>query len=140
MPRATIRAMDTELVKWVLFAVVSPLLVWIGGVLRGRNAERRDRDRRMRFLRGLPSQNKAVLVEFCVQGTHTLRLDPTADGCKLLVAQQILIAGPGGGSYDAVDRYLTIAPEYWELMDEWARRDKFARQLSRQRARELLRT
>ena len=30
-----------------------------------------------------------------------------------------LVIGPGGGTYDAVDSYLTVKPYIWELMDDW---------------------
>lgn len=71
------------------------------------------------MLCGLPPEAKAELVNFHDQRTHTLRLNPGDPVVQLLVDRGILILGPGGGTYDAVDRYATVRPQFWEVVDDW---------------------
>ncbi len=115
---------DTELAKWVYVVIAAPLLGALGGWARAALADRARRKRRIEryiaFLSGLPPEAKAVLVEFYMERTHTMRLDPGEPIIRYLIDRKVLQLGPGGGSYDAIDRYLTVAPELWHEMKHWA--------------------
>lgn len=75
---------------------------------------------------GLPPECKAVLIEFYENGTHTMRGDPLAPPMKILIRQSVITIGSGGGTYDAIDRYLSIPLHIWEVMDDWVVMDIFA--------------
>lgn len=84
---------------------------------------KRRRKSLIQHLSGLPPESKAVLIDFHQNGTHTRRSDPTAPAAKVLIQQGLVKIGPGGGTYDAVDRYLTIVPDVWEVMNDWISAD-----------------
>lgn len=69
---------------------------------------------------------KAVLIDFHKNHTHTMRLDPGHPAVRFLVGCNVLAVGTGGGTYDAVDRYLTVKPNIWELMEDWVINDAAA--------------
>lgn len=108
-----------EILKWVLPTVVAPLLGWAGGVFAIRRSAKRRKKVLISNLSGLPYEAKAVLIDFYMQRTHTQRGDPGAPVIRLLVEEGVLKVGPGGGTYDAIDRYLSIVPQVWEVMDDW---------------------
>ena len=89
-----------------------------------RIAARRQMKRRkkaiIRDLTGLPIECKAILINFHDQHTHTLRTDPSSAPMRVLIQRGIARRGPGGGTYDAVDCYVSIRTDIWEAMDEWA--------------------
>ncbi len=115
--------MDFEVFQWIYVAIVAPLLGAIGGWFRAWWVEWRSAKRRKKniitLLSGLPPESKAILVDFHQKGTHTSRTDPGDPAVRVLVNSGFLVIGPGGGTYDAVDRYLTIKPDIWEVMDDW---------------------
>ncbi len=115
--------MDFEAFQWVYVAIVAPLLGAVGGWLRAWWVEWRSAKRRKKniitLLSGLPPESKAVLIDFHQKGTHTSRGDPLDPAVRVLVNSGFVVVGPGGGTYDAIDRYLTIKPDIWEVMDDW---------------------
>lgn len=116
--------MKFEAFQWLYVAVVAPLFGWIGGVFGAVWKKKKKAKEIVKFLCGLPPESKEVLIEYYERGTHTLRGDPLAPAVKLLVKQGILLIGPGGGTYDAVDRYVSVSPKVWAVMDKWAREDE----------------
>ncbi|MCY1263107.1 hypothetical protein D9M68_123750 [compost metagenome] len=121
-------------VKWVYTSVAVPIAGWFivrwrrrrdAKVARERRAEHAYFARRQEIdsLIGLPPECKTVLYSFYAQGTHTRRLNPEASAVQLLVSRRILIKGPGGGTYDAIDRYMTVVPAIWALLPEWLAED-----------------
>lgn len=112
-----------EILKWSFVAIVAPVLGWFGGLLALRRTAKRRKKTRIKFLRGLPPEAKAILVDFYQDGTHTQRGNPSLPAVALMLEQKVLKVGPGGGTYDAIDRYLSIDPELWEVMDDWASAD-----------------
>lgn len=115
--------MDFETIQWVYVAIVSPLLGAVGGWFRSWWVEWRSAKRRKKniitLLSGLPPESKAILIDFHQKGTHTSRADPGDPAVRVLVNSGFVVVGPGGGTYDAIDRYLTIKPDIWEVMDDW---------------------
>jgi hypothetical protein len=118
-----------EAAKWLFVAIVAPVFGWFGGAGRGWREAKRRKKIRIDFLSGLPPQAKAVLIDFHQQGTHTQRGNPGDPVIRMLASKGILQVGPGGGTYDAVDCYLTIRPDLWEVMDDWIARDQVAYEL-----------
>ena len=112
-----------EVIKWAYVAIVAPLFGWLGGAFAARRTAKRRKKAIFRELSGLPKEAKAILVDFHNQGTHTLRGDPSAPIMRVLIQRRIIVEGSGGGTYDAVDRYLSITPQVWEEMDDWIRSD-----------------
>lgn len=112
-----------ENLQWIYVVIVAPLLGAIGGGLRSWYGEWRAAKRRKKRvisrLSGLPLESKAVLIDFYQNGTHTSRADPGYPAVKVLIHSGFLTVGPGGGTHDAIDRYLTIKPEVWEVMECW---------------------
>ena len=119
-----------EILQWVYVAIVAPLLGAFGGWARSWWLEWRSSKRRKKniisTLSGLPPESKAVLIDFHKNNAHTMRVDPGHPAVRFLVSAGVLVVGPGGGTYDAVDRYLTIKPRIWELMDDWVLNDAAA--------------
>lgn len=115
--------MEFEAIQWIYVAIVAPLLGAIGGWFRTWWVQRQSSKRRKKniitLLSGLPPESKAVLIDFHQSGTHTRRTNPGDPAVRVLVNSGFLAIGPGGGTYDAVDSYLTIKPEIWEVMDDW---------------------
>ena len=114
---------NLEFLQWAYVAIIAPLFGALGGWLRSWWLEWRSAKRRKKnivsTLSGLPPEAKAVLIDFHQNGTHTMRVDPGHPAVRVLVSSGVLVVGPGGGTYDAVDRYCTIKPHLWELMDDW---------------------
>lgn len=115
-----------EIGKWLFVAVVAPVFGWFGGAARDWRAAKRRKKFHIAVLRGLPPEAKAELVDFYRQGAHTKRGNPCVPIVEMMAAQGILKIGPGAGGYAAVNRYLTISPELWEVMDDWICRDPVA--------------
>lgn len=115
--------------KWLWVAIVAPVLGWIAGLGGGRLAAKRRKKARIAHLRGYPPEIKTELIQFYVQGTHTVRGDPGSPAMLVLREQGVVKAGPGGGTYDAIDRYLTIRSDLWEVMDDWVASDLIALKL-----------
>ncbi len=114
---------DLSVLQWLYVAIIAPLLGWVGGWLHSLSRKRRKTKAIVSHLSGLPAEAKAVLIDFNFQGAHTLRGDPCSPVVRLLVAQGILSVGPGGGTYDAIDSYLTIRPDIWEAVETWINTD-----------------
>ena len=108
-----------SVIQWLYVAIVAPLLGWLGGWFHSWRRGKRRKKAILAELSGLPPEAKSVLVDFYHQGTHTLRGDPFAPIVKLLVSRGHIAVGPGAGSYDAVNRYLSITPHIWEVMPDW---------------------
>jgi len=111
--------------QWLYVAVIAPVFGWLGGVFGAAWKNRRRNKAIVEHLCGLPPECKKVLVEFYENGSHTLRGDPMSPPIRVLINQGIVIRGPGGGTYDAIDRYLSIAPHIWKVMDKWVATDEF---------------
>lgn len=110
-----------DAVKWLSGAIIAGA-GWFAGRWALRRSRRQKREQLLRYLDGLPSESKAVLLEFHDKGVHTLRGAPYDSPIRLLISHGVLIHGPGGGTYDAVDSYLTIRHDVWGVMDEWVTR------------------
>lgn len=114
---------DFAIFQWIYAAILAPILgtaaILIRNRWRRRSSARRRKERIIQHLSGLPLEAKAVLIEFHQNGAHTMRCDPFERAIKVLVNQGVIIPGPGGGTYDAVDRYFSIRPEIWELIEDW---------------------
>jgi len=110
---------DTQLLQWIYVAVAAPLLGWLGAWLHQQNKARRSRKARVEFLRGLPEEAKLCLLGFYHNKTHTMRGDPGAPVVRYLTQMKVLHVGTGGGTFDAVDRYLTVMSAYWSIFDRW---------------------
>jgi hypothetical protein len=107
---------------WTL--IVAPVLGWFGGVFASRRQLKLRRKVIIRDLAGLPIECKAILIQFHDQRTHTLRADPYSPPMCVLVDRGIMIRGPSGGTYDAIDKYMSIHPNIWEVMDDWSATDQ----------------
>ena len=121
-----------ELFQWIYVAILAPVLGWFGGGLNAWHRERRRKKQLVRRLSGMPSEAKAEIVNFHYHRAHTLRGNPTLPAIRLLVGDGIIRVKSGGGSYDAVDRYLTVHPDIWEVMDDWVSADAEAEAIVRQ--------
>ncbi|HDZ01490.1 MAG TPA: hypothetical protein ENH52_08515 [Nitrospirae bacterium] len=108
-----------EKLKWLFVAIVLPLFAWLVKRIVATHNRKRRKETIIKHLCGLPSESKAILIDFYNKGTHTIRGDPYAPPIEVLVSQGIITRGPGGGSYNAVNRYLTIRPHIWEVMNDW---------------------
>ena len=110
---------DIETFKWLYGIIIAPFIAWAGVAIRNRIRRKRRRESNIRFLAGLPPECKSALIEFYKNGTHTMRGDPLSPSIKVLVREGVIKIGPGGGTYDAIDRYLTVVPGVWDVMDDW---------------------
>ena len=72
---------------------------------------------------GLSPECKDILINFFENGFHTLRGGPLTPPVRLLVKQGILFVGPGGGTYDAVDSYVSVSKNVWGVMNKWVNKD-----------------
>lgn len=109
-----------EVLRWIGLLVLAPLFGWFGWKLAARRSAKERRRRLFVYFNGLPDKAKAALIEFYEHRAHTLRGDPEDPAIRLLVRAGIVVIGPGGGTYDAVDRYLIIPIDIWEVVNEWA--------------------
>lgn len=114
---------DLSAIQWLYVAIIAPVLGWLGGWFQSWNRQRRKAKTIVSHLSGLPPEAKSVLIDFNFQGAHTLRGNPGDPATRLLVKQGILSVGPGGGTYDAVDSYLTVRLDIWEAVDDWIKTD-----------------
>lgn len=117
-----------DFLQWLYVALIAPVLGWLGGVFGGAWKERRKSKAVIKHLCGLPPECKKILIEFFESRSHTLRGDPLSPPVRLLINQGIVVMGPGGGTYDAVDRYLSVVPHVWKVMEKWAATDEFVLQ------------
>ena len=108
--------------KLLVELVYKPFRV-LGGWLRRRRLAREDRERRIRFLIGLPEQLKAVVVEFHAKGAHTLRREPFDADVQQLTRMRVLTRGAGAGGYDAADSWMTLDTGLWSVLEEAIARD-----------------
>jgi len=122
-----LKNLDTAQFLWG--AIIAPVLAWLGYFIRSVWKSKRRKKALIKFLGGLPVEAKAVLIDFYKEGTHTMRGDPYCPPVSLLVERGVMSRGPGGGGYDAVDRYLSIRPDIWEIMDNWIVSDGIAFQI-----------
>ena len=116
-----------EIMQWVYVALISPLFGAVGGwfsswIGKWRSSKRREKGI-VSHLSGLPLESKAILIDFHQNGTHTRRADPSSPAIRVLISSGLVAIGTGGGTYDAVDSYITISPEVWEVMDAWVASD-----------------
>jgi len=81
------------------------------------------------YLSGLPTESKSVLVEFVINEKHTLRGDPNSPPVRVLIQHGVLTKGPGGGTYDAVDSYLSVSNKFWTVRHRWLASDAEAMQI-----------
>jgi len=99
--------------------MVAPILGWFAGLFAARRQMKRRKKAIIRDLAGLPIECKAILIHLHNQHTHTLRTNPGSPPMRVLMQRGIMERGPGGGTYDAVDCYVSILPNVWEVMDDW---------------------
>ena len=107
-----------ELIK-LAWAAIGPLVGWFVGRSSIRRQIKRRKEAIIRDLSGLPIECKAILIYFYDQHTHTLRTDPSSPPMLVLIQRGIARRGPGGGTYKAVDCYVSISSDIWEAMDDW---------------------
>lgn len=129
---------DMQLLQWVYVAIAAPALGWIGGWLQQQNKVRQSRKARITFLKGLPDEAKLCLMSFYHNKTHTLRGDPNEPVVRYLTQMKVLHVGTGGGTFDAVDRYLTVMSAYWVVLDRWLLADPIALRLMTEHLQEAL--
>lgn len=115
--------------KWLIGAIVAPVAGWLGLIWSRRRTAKRRKKAVIRHLSGYPPDAKAKLIDFHLQGTHTKRGDPGDPIIELMAQQGVLKIGPGAGGYAAVNRYLTINSQVWEVMDDWIASDLVAQEL-----------
>ena len=75
-----------------------------------RNITKRKENEVMLKVIGLPCEMKAVLAKYQLHRSHTLKGNPTDPPTRQLIHMGLLIPGEGGGTYDVVNRYLTLSP------------------------------
>jgi hypothetical protein len=105
--------------QWAL-APVSAVIAWFARGWAIRRSKERRREQILALLNGLPPETKAVLVHFYEHGTHTMRGNPGERIIEMLINARILRQGVGGGTYAAIDCYLTVRPEGWKFLELWA--------------------
>lgn len=112
-----------EIIKWCWTAIFLPIFFWIRGFFVRKWIRKRRRKELIALLEGLPNESKAKLIQFHEQGSQTLRLIDGSQSLRLLVKKGIL-EWSSGGTYDAVDGNYTVTPDIWEVMDDWAIRER----------------
>ncbi|MES9830526.1 MAG: super-infection exclusion protein B [Candidatus Thiodiazotropha sp.] len=114
---------NIELLQWLYVAIIAPLLGALGGWVHSwwvaRVKAKRRKDRFIKALSGLPPESKAILIDFHNHGAHTLRADPFDPPIRLLIKSGYMERASRGGTHNAIDSYLTIHPDIWEVMDDW---------------------
>src|SRR3990170_4413027 len=96
-----------ELIK-VAWSIIAAPFGWFVGRFAARRQMKRRKEAIIRDLTGLPIECKAILAHFHDQRTHTLRTDPSSPPMLVLIQRGIARRGPGGGTYNAVDSYVSI--------------------------------
>lgn len=114
---------DIQLLQWVYTALAAPLLGWLGGWMHSRYKAKKTMKARVDFLSGLPPECKCELLVFKLHGAHTMRGDPGSPPMRILERMGVVVIGTGGGTFDAVDRYISVKLSYWTTLDEWLRKD-----------------
>lgn len=84
--------------------------------IRGRIQAARTRDQWGSYIAGLPPECLDLLGDFVTAGSHTMRANPSEPAMRLLIQRGLVIPGPSGGTYSAVDRYLTLRPDVWDVL------------------------
>lgn len=130
--------LSPDILQWLYVTILAPVLGWFGGRWGTWRKERKERGVLIKWLKGLPVEAKNLLVEYHLEGTHTLRVGPLEPIVMLLEKHGVLVRGPGGGTYDAVDSYMTIPPRFWDVIAEWVKSDDYAKLLSRKLAKQRL--
>lgn len=128
---------DLQLLQWAYTALAAPLFGWLGGWMHSRRKAEQTRKARISYLSGLPEECKCELLYFKLRGTHTMRGDPGHPAMRLLTQKGIVGVGPGGGTYDAVDSYLSVHQAYWSVLDRWILKDPVAVELMQEIAAEM---
>jgi len=106
----------TGLVSWGFLCFFR----WFGNWRTNRANAKRRTELIIASLTGLPVEAKAELINQYFQLSQTFRGNPSSPTIRLLIAQGIVYdTGVGGGTYDAVNRYLAINPDVWEKMTMW---------------------
>lgn len=108
-----------ETARWMWPLMIAPILGWISGRIAASRNTKRTKKTLIRYLAGLPPEMKSKLINFHNHRTHTLRGDPGSPAMQWLVQHRLVSVGTGGGTYDAIDCYLSIRPDIWEVMDDW---------------------
>lgn len=87
---------------------------------------KREENDPLTFLKGLPDEVKAVMVNYQIQGCHTLRLDPMHPSVQYLLRQGVLTHEGVGtiGGFGAVNAFMKIKPRVWSVMARWAGEDE----------------
>ena len=107
-----------EKIQWG-WAAAGAVIGWFGKVVSGFLNRKRRKKALLTVLIGLPPECKAILADFYKQGTHTRRTDPFSPPMNVLTGMRIIDRGPGGGGHSAIDCYMTVVPDVWEVMDDW---------------------
>lgn len=128
---------DLQLLQWVYTALAAPLLGWLGGWMHSRYKAKQTIKARVDFLSGMPPECKCELLVFKLHRTHTMRGDPGRPPMRLLERMGVVVIGTGGGTFDAVDRYISVKHSYWTMLDEWIRKDTEAVVLMTEIAEEM---
>jgi hypothetical protein len=131
---ATHNSSIIEIAKWAWTAIAAPVFGWFGGLFAARSHAKRRKKAIIRDLAGLPIECQAILIHFHDQHTHTLRGDPYVPPMCVLVDRGIVMRGASGGTHNAIDRYMSIRPDVWEVMDDWSRYDLVAIEKAREYA------
>lgn len=118
-----------EIGKWVYVAVLAPVLGGIGGWWMAARRGRQKQKKLIAYLSGLPPEHKAVLIEFAVERTHTLGGDPYHPAVQHLVSIGFLRVGAGRGGFDAINRWIHLRSDVWEVLEPWIASEQAARNL-----------
>jgi hypothetical protein len=110
---------NLQILQWVWTAIAAPLIGWFAWILAAQRKAKRRKKAILARIIGLPMECKSILVQFHDQRAHTLRADPESPPIRVLVNRRIMTLGPGSGEYHAIDAYVSILPDVWEVMDDW---------------------
>jgi hypothetical protein len=109
--------------KWASVPI-SAVVGWFAGRWKLRRSRKERRERLIKYLDGLQVEAKAVLVRFHENHTHSMRGNPGDRTIAFLIANGVLVQGVGGGTFDAIDCYLTVESRYWEVLSDWIARSQ----------------